>query len=145
MVNQALKNRSIESGSTLIAGGLTSSRASACKIIKELEDRISGYKTQVEFAELVQKSCDNVILSDFAKILCDDSLNIGGRRLFCLLRRKRVFMSSNMPYQRFIDCGYFVVAESPYIVSGKTKLRFTPLLTPKGQKWLAKKVREWVQ
>ena len=58
MVNQALKKRSIESGSTLIAGGLTSSRASAYKIIKELEDRISGYKTQVEFAELVQKSCD---------------------------------------------------------------------------------------
>ena len=144
MDTNSYKNSSFGSGRTLIEGGFTSNRASAFKKIKELEDRIAECKTQVEFAEIVQKSYDNVILFDFAKILCNNLFNIGGRRLFCLLREKRVFMRSNMPYQRFIDCGYFVVAESPYIVSGKTKLRFTPLLTPKGQQWLSKKVREWV-
>jgi phage antirepressor YoqD-like protein len=145
MNNNSYRNSSIGSGSTLIEGGYAAIRATANKTIKELNDRIAGCMVQVEFAEIVQKSCDNIFLNDFAKILCDKSFSIGGRRLFSLLRKERVLMKSNMPYQRFIDCGYFVVTETLNILPKKTKLRFTPLITPKGQVWLAKKVREWVE
>ena len=143
MENYVSKDSSIGSGRTLTDRGFASHRASAYKIIKELEDRIAGYKAQVEFAEIVQKSSDNILIRDYAKILCDKSLNIGGNRLYSLLRESCVFMASNMPYQKFIDRGYFVVTEIPYNLSRKTKLRITPLVTPKGQEWLAKKVRIW--
>ena len=49
-------------------------------------------------------------------------------------------MKNNLPYQKFMKRGYFVVKESIKRVSGKYKLFQTTLVTGKGQVYLINKL-----
>ena len=65
-------------------------------------------------------------------------LGIGSNRLFALLRNERVLDPANLPYQRFIDRGYFKVHrghwEHPSI---GPRYYARTLVTHKGMDWLA--------
>ena len=113
-------------------------------MIQKQQNLLDEQKPQVEFAETVQKSCDNILMRDLAKLMCDKAINIGEKRLYRLLRDNRVLMDDNSPYQSYIDRGYFKVREGAYSTQyGTIKLNNTTLVTPKGQVWLVNKVREW--
>ena len=113
--------------------------------ITQQQEQLDTQKPQVEFAETVQKSCDNILMRDMAKLLCHEQVEIGEKRMFKLLREKEILMDDNVPYQAYIDRGYFKVKEGTYKTPyGSVKLNNTTLVTPKGQVWLTNKVREWV-
>lgn len=115
-------------------------------IIKKQSEQIEEQKPQVEFAEHIMKSSDNIKMRDMAKLLCDENINIGEKRLYNLLRDKKVLMIDKSPYQSFVDRGYFYVSENSYTtVYGTTGISSTTLVTPKGQIWLVGKVREWTK
>lgn len=115
-------------------------------IIKKQSEQIEEQKPQVEFAEHIIKSSDNIKMRDMAKLLCDENINIGEKRLYNLLRDKKVLMQDKSPYQSFVDRGYFYVSENSYTtVYGTTGISSTTLVTPKGQIWLVGKVREWTK
>ena len=114
-------------------------------LISNQRAQLEEQKPQVEFAETVQKSCDNILMRDMAKLLCHEEVQIGEKRMYRLLREKDILMSDNSPYQTYIDRGYFKVKEGAYTTPyGSIKLNNTTLVTPKGQVWLVNKVREWV-
>ena len=48
-----------------------------------------------------------------------------------------------MPYQTYLDRGWFEVEEYPIRANGEIVLRHTTYITPKGQKGLAKIVKRY--
>lgn len=58
---------------------------------------------------------------------------VGRTRFFRWLKRMGVLMSNNLPYQQYIDRGYFAVKESVFEVDGLKKTYQQTLVTGKGQ------------
>jgi len=70
---------------------------------------------------------------------------IGEKRLFEILREEEILQSNkgewNIPYQRYIDAGYFELKPSTYNNGyGKVITEFTPKVTGKGLEWLWKQL-----
>lgn len=65
-------------------------------------------------------------------------LGWGRNKLFAELRRRKILMSNNRPYQRFIDAGYFVVKEKPIQMGGQVFNKPQTYVTAKGVSWLEK-------
>jgi len=116
------------------------------------ENKIEEQAPKVAFAEAVEKTQENIHIADMARILNQKGFKIGQNQLFALLRTQGVLMSGrysgewNMPYQRYISEGYFVVQESCYYDSryGYDRFSHTPLVTPKGQIRIANHIHEWL-
>lgn len=117
----------------------------ALRLAADLAQQLVEQKPLVEFANTVTKSCDNIYIRQMAKLLADQDLKIGAKRLFKMLRDHAVFMYNNEPYQTYIDRGYFVVKETSYMTPYGERLSQTTMVTPKGQIWLVSKVKEWIQ
>jgi anti-repressor protein len=111
-----------------------------------IADKNAQLETQrplVEFAETVQKSGDNILMGALAKLMCENGTKIGAKRLFQLMRDEKVLMANNVPYQAYVDDGYFHVKEGYHkLRSGEVKLNFTTLVTPRGQIWAMKRVKK---
>lgn len=67
-------------------------------------------------------------------------VGIGRNKLFKLLRERKKLMSNNLPYQRYVECGYFTVRE---VVITKDNTKHQTLVTAKGLDWINKKLKEW--
>ncbi|EKP0300234.1 phage regulatory protein/antirepressor Ant [Aeromonas veronii] len=94
---------------------------------------------KAEFADRVAGADKGTLIGNFAK-----TVGIGPKQIFAVLRELRILMSGgnrhNLPFQEYLDRGYFTVAEKPYEVHGETRLGFQPLITGKGQQWLTKRL-----
>ena len=51
-------------------------------------------------------------------------------------------MKNNVPYQQYIERGYFEVREGSYTVNGETRLYHKTLITGKGQLFIIRKLLE---
>lgn len=68
---------------------------------------------------------------------------VGRNRLFSLLRDKKVLDKNNIPYQNYVDLGYFRVLEQKYSVpSGETKINIKTMVFQKGIDFILRKIRE---
>ena len=108
---------------------------------KPLEEKIEKQKPLVEFANKVSDSSNVIDMGKMAKLLKDEHINIGRNRLFQWLRQKEILMTNNIPYQRYIDAGYFQVKESTYETPFGTKTQQTTYVTGKGQLYITEKLR----
>lgn len=114
----------------------------ADKTIKNLELTIEEQRPLVDFASKVSDSSNLIDMGKMAKLLKDEHINIGRNRLFEWLRRKEILMKNNMPYQRYIDGGYFQVKESVYETPYGSKTQQTTYVTGKGQIYITEKLRK---
>lgn len=107
-------------------------------VVKEatqpLLNKIEEDKPLVTFAERIIKDGDNILIRELAKIISDQGLNIGERKLYSKLREwGYIFKNSTEPTQRVVDNGYFVVITKVINTPYGTKETFTTKVTPKGQ------------
>lgn len=65
-------------------------------------------------------------------------LGWGRNMLFAELRQRKILMSDNRPYQRYIDVGYFVVKEKPIQMGRQVINKPQTYVTAKGVSWLEK-------
>ena len=114
----------------------------ADKTIKNLELTIEEQRPLVDFANKVSDSSNLIDMGKMAKLLKNEHINIGRNRLFEWLRRKEILMKNNMPYQRYIDGGYFQVKESVYKTPYGSKTQQTTYVTGKGQIYITEKLRK---
>ena len=111
---------------------------------KLAEEKIEKQKPLVDFANQVSDTTDLIDMKTMAKLLKDNSIDIGRNRLFEFLRIKKILMKDNQPYQQYVDAGYFKVIEHTYTdFLGQTKTRRQTLVTGKGQLYITKKVKEF--
>ena len=66
------------------------------------------------------------------------SLDIGRNKLFEYLRDKKVLMGNNVPYQNYLDRGYFKVIEKPIAMGDSNFNKTQTLVTSKGVEYIAK-------
>lgn len=111
---------------------------------KALEEKVRLDAPKVRFAESVSASADTILISDLAKLLKQNGLDIGRDRLFAKLRADGYLCSSfsekNMPTQYSMNLGLFEVDErtwrDPY---GVVHSNFTTRVTGKGQQYFIRK------
>ena len=85
---------------------------------------------KAEFFDAVTDSKDAIAIGEAAKVL---NMGIGRNKLFQLLRGKKILMRNNVPYQEFIDRGYFRVIEQKWTTSeGETRISIKTLVYQKG-------------
>lgn len=112
--------------------------------IKSLKTQLTEQKPLVEFANHVGKASDCIDMNEFAKMLKKENIeNMGRNRLFEWLRNNNILMSNNLPYQRYMESGYFKVVETIKHTAYGDKLFSKCLVTGKGQIYLVEKIRKY--
>ncbi|MED5050606.1 BRO family protein [Anoxybacillus rupiensis] len=70
------------------------------------------------------------------------ALGTGRNRLYDFLRKHKVLMASNVPYQEYIDRGYFVVREKPIQMGGQVINKPQTYVTAKGVDFIFRLLQE---
>lgn len=111
--------------------------------IEKLNERIRHDQPLVEFANQVAETDNLIDMNAMAKLAADEHFKIGRTRLFRWLKYMGILMSNNLPYQQFIDRGYFAVKESVFEVDGMKKTYQQTLVTGKGQHYVINLLKKY--
>ena len=111
--------------------------------ISKLNERIRNDKPLVDFALHVADSEDLIDMNAMAKLARAENISVGRNKLYSWLKRTGVLMSNNLPYQRYIDRGYFAVKESVFEVNGLKKTYRQTFVTGKGQLFIIGLLRKY--
>ena len=134
-----------EKAQDIISGnGLADLLLQAGNQIKQLELEKSQMKPKALFADSVSASESTILIRDLAKILKQNGVDIGEKRLFTWLRDngylvKKIGSDYNSPTQRSMNLGILEFTESTYVHNGKTIVTKTPKVTGKGQIYFVNK------
>ena len=113
------------------------------EMIEELQSKVSRLEPAANFAYQLCSSKDTIEIGECAKVL---NKNIGRNRLFEFLRNNNVLQSNNIPYQKYIDAGYFRVIESKYVTpNGETKISLKTVVFQKGVVYINKLLSKAVE
>ena len=119
--------------------------------IEKLKESNAGLLEDVErmkpkeiFADAVKASDSSILIGDLAKILRQNGVDTGQKRLFEQLRNEGYLMkagsSRNMPTQRYVADGLFQIKET--VISnpdGSVRMTKTTKVTGKGQQYFLNK------
>lgn len=140
-----LQSRQIDSVSTeleenqIIASAMAILQARNEELKRQNEKLLPAAK----FAYQLCYSKDTIEIGECAKVL---NKNIGRNRLFEFLRNSNVLQSNNIPYQKYIDAGYFRVIESKYVTpKGETKISLKTVVFQKGVAYINKLLSKAVE
>jgi len=110
--------------------------------LREKEKQIKELKPKAEFFDAVANSKSAIPIGNVAKIL--EIPGIGRNILFQILRDQGILMHDNVPYQQYIDRGYFRVIEQKYNTpEGETKISIKTLVYQKGIEYIRKVVSQY--
>jgi anti-repressor protein len=112
------------------------------QMLQQATTKIEEDKPKVEFHDAVHDSTNLMSIQDFGK-----AVSIGEKTLFSALRDMGIFYydkRTNLPYQEYINSGYFKVIEGTYKNkrTGETMTYLTTKITGKGQTWLTDKLNK---
>lgn len=113
--------------------------------IKTLETKVQADAPKVLFADAVSASKSTVLVGELAKIMRQNGIKMGEKRLFQWMRDngylvKRKGTDHNMPTQLSMEQGLFRVKETVISHSdGHTSISKTPKVTGKGQTFFLNK------
>mgnify|MGYP005940320447 FL=1 len=114
------------------------------KIIEKQRLKIEADKPKTIFADAVSTSHTSILIGDLAKLICQNGIQTGQKRLFQWMRDNGYLMKSgasyNMPMQRYIEQGLFEVKESSVQnPDGSVRVTRTTKVTGKGQLYFINK------
>jgi anti-repressor protein len=100
-----------------------------------LKDTIAANAPAVEFAHTVRDMSEAIEWAEMARII-----RWGRNKLIARLRDDGILMANNLPYQAYMDRGYFKVIEGTRARSdGTVSPTFTTRVTGRGQVYLSKR------
>lgn len=107
---------------------------------KALQEDVTRMRPKEIFADAVACSQTSILIGDLAKILKQNGIETGQKRLFDKLRTEGFLIkggsSKNMPTQRAMEMGLFEVKEGSYVDSaGRNVTTKTTKVTGKGQQY----------
>lgn len=129
------------SGQELMAKALIEAQS----VLAAKDKQIEEMKPKVVFADAVATSHTSILVGELAKILKQNGIDMGQKRLFAWLREngfliKRKGTDYNMPTQKAMDLGLFEIKEGSYVNgSGVNITTKTPKVTGKGQQYFINK------
>jgi len=108
----------------------------------QAQQQIEQQEPLVYFANKVANSCNLIDMNTMAKVLKDENIDIGRNKLFSWLRNKNILMKDNLPYQRYINEGYFQVKEAIVETPYGAKTSYVTMITGKGQIYITELLRK---
>lgn len=98
-----------------------------------LETKVQILQPKAAFHDAVAEAANTFSVAEVAKLF-----RTGEVRFFRWLRQQNYLMADNLPYQEYLDRGYFEVKEGTYKASGSGEPRAyrKTVITGKGQVWL---------
>ncbi len=129
------------SGQELMAKALIEAQS----VLAAKDKQIEEMKPKVVFADAVATSHTSILVGELAKILKQNGIEMGQKRLFAWLREKGYLIKRqgtdyNMPTQKAMDLGLFEIKEGSYVNgSGVNITTKTPKVTGKGQQYFINK------
>lgn len=111
---------------------------------KSLVEKIEADRPKTIFADAVSTIHTSILIGDLAKLICQNGVQTGQKRLFQWMRDNGYLMKSgasyNMPMQRYIEQGLFEVKESSVQnPDGSVRVTRTTKVTGKGQLYFINK------
>lgn len=101
--------------------------------------KIAADAPAVRFANALTECETNILVRDLAKLLKQNGVDTGEKRLYWTLRNDGYLIKSgsdyNMPTQKSMDLGLFFVKETPRISRDGAVMDRVTKVTPKGQKY----------
>ncbi|EGF5817714.1 antirepressor, BRO family protein [Campylobacter jejuni] len=94
-------------------------------------------KPKIEAYNDLMETKDLIDFLEFSKII-----KIGRTTLFSKLRKLRILMSDNMPYQEYITRGYFKCVENTFTQNNIKRIYTKTMITAKGQDYLVRKLKD---
>lgn len=129
------------SGQELMAKALIEAQS----VLAAKDKQIEEMKPKALFADAVATSHTSILVGELAKILKQNGIEMGQKRLFAWLREKGYLIKRqgtdyNMPTQKSMDLGLFEIKEGSYVNgSGVNITTKTPKVTGKGQQYFINK------
>ena len=120
----------------------------AQKTIEEQTAQIEEMKPHAVLGQAITTANTSILVGDLAKILKQNGIEIGAKRLFQWMREngyliKRRGTDWNLPTQRSMEMELFEIKESVHIDgNGCNKITRTPKVTGKGQEYFINKFLE---
>lgn len=110
--------------------------------LKERDAQLELQKPKVVFADHVTDSDNAIDMGTFAKYAQKQGITMGRNTLFKWLRDQGVLMDNNVPYQRYLNAGWFRVIENIYNTGSGQYTTPKTLVTGKGQVALINYIRK---
>ena len=118
----------------------------AQRTIEERNKQIETMKPKALFADAVSGSDTSILVRDLAKLLKQNGVDIGEKRLYKKLRDDgyliKIGESKNSPTQKAMEMKLFEIKESVIIVDGKSRVVKTTKVTGKGQTYFINRFLE---
>lgn len=114
------------------------------KEIAQQKEQIAIMQPKAIFADAVSSSSSSILVRDMAKLLKQNGVDIGEKRLFEYLRNngyliKRPGADYNSPTQRAMELGLFEIKETVVAHTNDTRVHKTSKITGKGQRYFVDK------
>ncbi len=108
--------------------------------IAELNNKIEANKPKVAFADSVASSSDTISVGQMAKLIQQNGVDMGRKRLFDYLRKNGYLIKGkskdvNMPSQKSMEQSLFQIKETVIDTGSKAIISLTPRVTTKGQEY----------
>lgn len=101
----------------------------------ELSEKVEIMTPKAEVYDIAMSSDSLLSMGEVAKIINKEG--VGRTKLFAILRNKKILMNDNIPYQKYVDRGYFKVIDN--VVNEKTIS--TTKVTQQGLSYIAKLIK----
>ena len=112
----------------------------AQNIISQKDRQIEEMKPKAEFFDTVADSKTAISMNEVAKVL--NIKGYGRNNLFEFLRNSKVLDRWNVPYQRYVDNGWFRVIEQHYQKNGEPVVTTKTLVYQKGVDGIRKMIEK---
>ena len=113
------------------------------RLIEAKEKQIEESAPRVLFSQAVESAESSILIGELAKILCQNGIAIGEKRLFQWMRDNEYLCSFgeryNQPTHRATEMGLFEMRKVTIQVGSATKVRTTTKVTGKGQVYFVNK------
>lgn len=114
---------------------------------QKAEAKIEADKPKVLFADSVGSSRQSILIREMAKLLNQNGVDIGEKRLFSWLRANGYLIMKqgddyNLPTQYSMELGLMIIRERTYTDDIHTRIMRTPMITGKGQQYFIRKFLE---
>ena len=111
----------------------------ADQTIANLNNKVLEMQPKADFFDCVADSKSAFSMNEVAKVL--DYKGIGRNKLFEFLREQGILDRYNVPYQRYVDCGWFRVIEQKYVKDGEPVVTTKTLVYQKGVDAIRRKLQ----
>ena len=114
--------------------------ANEIKAHEETKKMLEIAQPKADFYDTVVSTESLLSMGDTAKLI--NKKGVGRNNLYKILKARKILMADNIPYQQYIERGYFKVVENYYMAGDNKVITKTTYVKQKGVDYIRKLLKE---